>query len=91
MSAPPPDLRDLISFPSSFTFRVMAEAGDTLEDRCRQALAAALGRPPQQVETRPSSGGRYVAVRLTATVATPEEIYAVYAVLQRVEGVRLVL
>jgi putative lipoic acid-binding regulatory protein len=91
MSSPPPKLSDLISFPSAFTFRVMAEAGPDLEARCQQALTAALGQPASGVESRPSSAGRYQAVRLTATVATPDEVYAVYAALQRVEGVRMVL
>lgn len=91
MATAPPDLRDLISFPSTFTFRVMANAADDLEARCRQALQEALGHEAGEVRTQPSSGGRYLAVRLSATVATPEEIYAIYAALQRVEGVRLVL
>lgn len=91
MANPPPKLEDLMDFPSVFTFRVMGEATDTLPDRCSAALTGALERPPEHVELRESSAGRYLAVRLGARVDTPDQIYAVYAALRAVEGVRLVL
>lgn len=91
MAQPPPKLEDLVEFPAAFTFRVMGQASDDLPDRCAAALSAALGQAPDSVELRESAQGRYLAVRLGATVTSAEQIYAAYAALRGVEGVRLVL
>ena len=91
MATSPPDLRTLIDFPSTFVFRVMAEASEGLVASCEDAVAEALGRRASGVELRESSAGRYLAVRLSAEVRSPEEIYAVYAALRQVPGVRLIL
>lgn len=91
MSTPPPRLEDLVAFPSLFVFRAVGDAADDLAGRCRAALAEGLGRPAEQVDTQPSSGGRFLSVRLGATVHSPAEIHAVYAALRAVAGVRLVL
>lgn len=91
MATSPPDLASLVSFPSRFVFRVMGDTGQDLPGRCETAVLAALARPADQVETQPSSKGRFLAVRLSVEVHNPEEILAVYARLRELTGVRLVL
>lgn len=91
MSAPTPPLEDLVEFPSVFVFRAVGDAQDDLAGRCATALAQSLGRPAERVETHPSSAGRFLSVRLAATVLAPADILAVYAALRAVQGVRLVL
>lgn len=91
MAESTPPLEDLVAFPSLFVFRAVGEAQDDLPGRCQAALADSLGRPAELVETQPSSAGRFIAVRLGATVHQPAEIHAVYAALKAVKGVRLVL
>ncbi len=90
MSETPP-LEELIDFPAVFVFRAMGDAGDDFADRCVAAVRDALGRDPEGVETRPSKGNRFLAVRVGALVLEPADIHAAYAALKAVEGVRLVL
>lgn len=90
-SAPPPRLEELVDFPAQFTFRALGAAEDDFSARCAAAVTRALGRMAETVTSQPSAGGRYLAVRVAVTVLTPAEIYAVYAALREVQGVRMVL
>lgn len=86
-----PSIDELIDFPTVFVFRAMGDADDGFPDRCVAAVHEALGRAPEGVETRASRQARFLAVRVGAVVISTDEIYAVYAALRAVEGVRLVL
>jgi putative lipoic acid-binding regulatory protein len=91
LSELPPRFEDLVEFPVLFVFRAVGAAEADFPGRCVAALTAALGRPPTSHELRPSAGGRFVGVHLGAMVASADELRAVYAALQALEGVRVVL
>ena len=82
---------DLLEFPTDFTFRAVCEAEPNILADCRAAVAEILSRPVSKTATQPSRKGNYVVVRLTATVLDADEIRAVYAGLDAVDGVRMVL
>jgi len=84
-------LLQLMSFPGTFTFRVVADSAGDLRARCVGAVEGALGRPVEGVEERPSGAGRYRAVRIRAVVQDPDEVLAAYAALGSVPGLRMLL
>ncbi len=84
-------LDQLLEFPASFTFRVVARAAPGLRDRCVSLATDALGRPLQGVKELPSKGGRFVSLRLQAQVHESAEVTRVYAALGDLEGLELLL
>ena len=91
MSDPRARFEDLVVFPSVFTFRAVGAAEDAYLARCVARVEQLLGRPVERSDTRPSSQGRWVSVRLAVEVRTADEIRAVYAALHEVDGTRMVL
>lgn len=84
-------LEMLMDFPSEFTFRVVATWSETLVVECRALAEGALGREAIAVEHQLSAQGRYCSVRLTARVFEPAEVHGVYAALQRLPQLRMLL
>ncbi len=82
---------ELLTFPCLFVFRVVAHTGEETKRACEAALLAVLSRPAEGVEVKPSSKGNYQAIRIGVTVISADEIRALYAALNAVEGVRMVL
>ena len=80
---------DLLDFPCLFVFRVVAHQG--ARAACEEKLREILSRPAEGVEIKPSSKGNYEVIRLGVTVISADEIRAVYAGMDTVEGVRMVL
>ena len=96
MSSSTPDaaqsrFEDLLQFPCEFTFRAVGDTGPTVEAAARAAVAVTLGRPVGRVEQQPSRKGNYLVLRLTAVVLSADEIRAVYAALDGVDGIRMVM
>lgn len=91
MTKPPPALDDLVSFPSLMVFRAVGPDGVVFPAECLAAVDRALGRTPTSHELLRSAQGRWISVRVAATVVSADEVRAVYAALQAVDGVRLVL
>ncbi|MCB9777071.1 MAG: DUF493 domain-containing protein [Alphaproteobacteria bacterium] len=91
MSQQSPPLSELVELPAVFTFRAVGDDDGDLAERCAKALRDALGRSAEAVETRPSAGGRFLAVRMSVHVHDTDELAAVYAALRETPGVRLVL
>jgi len=86
-----PSIADLVALPGPFQFRVLADHHDELVDRCHAIVVATIGRPPTHVDSKPSFGGKYRAVRLTVHIEAANEIEATYAALKAMEGVRYLL
>lgn len=86
-----PRLEDLMSFPVSFTFRVIVAAGPEIGALCAECVVLGIGREVEAVEVQPSSQGRWVAVRVRARVESAEEIRAAWALLGAIDGVKLLL
>lgn len=91
MSDQPPTLEELMEFPSRYTFRVLAASSPDLSAQLAAVASEVLGREMEGITERPSSGGRWVSVRLTATVQTADEIRAIYAAMGQRDDVRMVL
>lgn len=86
-----PPLEDLVEFPSTFTFRVVATSSDGLADRAAALVSDAVGRSHDTVEEQPSKNGNYRSVRVAVLVESAEEIRAAYAALKTIPGVKMLL
>ena len=84
-------LDELLEFPCSFTFRVVAVDQPGLADHCQQAVERALGRQAGCVTHQPSRSGRYGTVRVEATVHQADEITRAYGALRSVDGLKMLL
>ncbi len=82
MSTSEPQLEELLEYPCSFTFRVVASASEGLDGRCRALVEGTLGRPALQAVLQPSAKGNYSSVRVTAVVLSADEIRAAYQALK---------
>ena len=82
---------ELLEFPCLFVFRVVAHTGEQVRMACEAALQELLDRPAEGVEIKPSSKGNYQVIRIGVTVISADEIRALYAVFNDVDGVRMVL
>ena len=90
MKATPP-LEELLEFPTSFTFRVVATERPDLEEDVVERVGRILDRPNLQVGRQASSRGSFTSIRVTAVVTTADEIRSVYASLQGVQGLHMLL
>ena len=84
-------LDELLEFPCSFTFRVVAATASGLEERCTSLVEAQLGRALDEVGSRLSKEGNWCSVRLQATVRCGEEITGSYQALRDVPGLKMLL
>lgn len=88
MSSP---FETLLTYPCSFTFRLVARARPDREEECRRCVERVLERPVASVGIQPSSAGNWCAVRVEADVRSADEIRAVYAALHALPEVRMLL
>jgi len=86
-----PPLEELLEFPTRFTFRVVADHQDSLEADVRGRVESVLGRPAVAVSSVGSSQGAFTSIRVTVVATTADEIRSVYAELQGVAGIRMLL
>ena len=91
MSAPRPKLEEILQFPTTFTFQVIAVHTDVLVEQCVAIVERVLDRRVMQVAEHASSAARYRAVRVTTTVISADEVRAVYAELNTVPDLKLLL
>ncbi len=82
-----PQLEDLVEFPTWWTFRAVGATTPALEGRCRQAVEHSVGREVLDLDTKPSSKGKWTAVRLKVVVQSADEVRAAYQALRAVDGV----
>ncbi len=82
-----PQLEDLVEFPTPWTFRAVGATTPALSSQCRQAVEASTGRAVVDLDSKPSSKGRWTAVRVKVVVQSADEVRAAYAALRGVEGV----
>ena len=86
-----PPLDELVDFPTAFTFRVVAQATEVLEDQVREIVETCLQRPIMNVGTQASSGGRFSSVRVMATVLDADEVHRTYKALNEVPNLKMLL
>ncbi|MBL4883500.1 MAG: DUF493 domain-containing protein [Planctomycetaceae bacterium] len=79
-------------FPCPYTFKVIGEANDGFVESIVAAVRQGMNYdfdPPFQ--SRETSGGRHVSLTFEPVVDSPDQILAVYAEVQRQEGVIFLL
>jgi uncharacterized protein len=79
-------------FPGAYLFKVIGRPEHGFVARVVAAVREELaGERDPPFTVRETAGGRHVAVTLEPTVQTPEQVLAVYARLQKMEGLVLLL
>jgi hypothetical protein len=79
-----------LEFPTTFPFKVVGDASDTLADRVVEVVQKhAPG--DYSPTTKASSKGTYISVTINVRVTSKEHIETLYTELAAIEGVRRVL
>ncbi len=94
MASPPPIdlLKANHSFPGPYTFKVIIENRPDLLTEVMVLLDQELKRALSGNKTqRESSGGKHASLTLELVMTTAEEIHLVYAALDKIPGVVLIL
>jgi putative lipoic acid-binding regulatory protein len=79
-------------FPGTYQIRAIGAAADDFVGRVLAAAASELASPGEiDFSSRTTPGGRHVSVALELTVQTAEQVRAIYARIQEVEGLTLLL
>jgi uncharacterized protein len=87
----PPE-QSLIEYPSRFPIKVMGLNVDGFADAVVQiAKSFDPGFEPDSVETRPSSGNKYLGVTITITATSREQLDEIYRTLTTHPMVKMVL
>ncbi|WP_299786723.1 DUF493 family protein YbeD [uncultured Shewanella sp.] len=81
---------ELIEFPSSFPFKVVGDAHETLADR---VVSVVQQHAPGDYSptTKVSSKGTYHSVTIRVMVQSKEHVETLYVELAKIEGVKRVL
>jgi uncharacterized protein len=87
----PPE-QSLIEYPSSFPIKVLGLNVDGFADAVVQIAKSFDSRfSPDSVETRPSSGNKYLGVTVTITATSREQLDEIYRTLTTHPMVKMVL
>jgi putative lipoic acid-binding regulatory protein len=84
-------IHDLVQFPCVFRFTAVASAGSIGELLLRVARVIGRAVTPEEHSVRASEHGAYESVTLNLEVASGDEVYAIYAAMQRDERVKYLL
>lgn len=80
------------TFPGTYQIKAIGVADDDFAGRVLAAATSELAGPSElEHSLRFTRGGRHVALTLELTVQTAEQIRAIYARIQEVGGLRLLL
>ena len=80
---------ELLSFPTVFIFRIIANNIETVVPDCSAALLAIFG-VIEATETLPSETDRFVRIHIAVTAVEAKQLYQGYDSLKDIEGVRMV-
>ncbi len=87
----PPE-QSLIEYPSAFPIKVMGLNVDGFADAVTQiALRLDPAFRPETIETRPSSGNKYLGITITVTATSREQLDEIYRTLTTHPLVKMVL
>ncbi len=75
-------------FPGSYMFKAIGYNSGEFAQKVRQAAEGVLGPLTEEgsLRSRPSAGGKYLAVTIESELASPEQVLAVYDALKALEG-----
>lgn len=80
------------SFPGTYTIKAIGRAEEEFERRVLEAVALHLAAPSDlEYTVRATRGGRHVAMTLDITVQSAEQVRSIYAQIQDVSGLTLLL
>ena len=80
------------SFPGTYTIKAIGAADDDFADRIVAAVTEHLPAASDlDYSVRSAKGGRHVAVTLQLTVQNAEQVRSIYAAIQNVSGLTLLL
>jgi len=85
------NFEELLTFPCMFVFRAVGRADSVVQAACVSCVERLLDRRVMDVTVKPSAQGRWRSMRIRVAVLSGDEIRAVYAALNEVDGVRMVL
>ena len=84
-------LEDTHDFPCDYTWKVIAATRETLETEAQAATTRVLGDRHVRTRTSQASAGRFLCVTLEARVEGAHEVVEVYASLQKIVGLRMLM
>ncbi len=84
-------LADTHVFPGPYTLRVIVRPGGQAPVVTAIAAWCADGRTVEHVEERPSSGGKWIALRLRVFVIEPEDVLQLNEVVAQIDAVVMTL
>ena len=91
MKPKPQKIEDVLEFPCDFTFRVVADADDSIRTVCEAVITEIVSKAPSKTDTKASRKGNFAVYRITVEVASGDQIRQIYQSLVNVEGVRTLL
>lgn len=83
-------LKDLLTFPCSFTFKVVGKSRDDLAQEVEKVMKG-YATVTDKAKLQPSAKGTYVSVSLSILAENIEQIEKLYQELAKIDGVRMVL
>ncbi len=85
-------LEEQHSFPGSFMFKAIGPNNAPFVAAVTQAVVVVLGvHTVPDVRTKESSGGRHIAVTLVAQVQRSQQVVDIWALMAKVDGVKMVM
>ena len=85
-------LEEQHSFPGPFMFKAIGPNSAAFVAAVTQAAVVVLGvREVPKVTTRDSGGGKHTAVTLVARVQTAQQVLDIWALMAKVDGVKMVM
>jgi putative lipoic acid-binding regulatory protein len=90
---PPVELLESVhSFPVMYQFRVIGAAADDFVERVLAVVREEVAGPSElDHSVRRTAGGRHVALTIDVQVQTAEQVRNIYARIEQVEGLSLLL
>ena len=82
---------ELLTFPCMFVFRAVGRGDSDVQNACVACVEKLLDRKVMDVTVQDSARGRWRSMRIRVAVLSGEEIRTVYAALNDVDGVKMVL
>lgn len=79
------------SFPSAFTFKVIAETDPQVEAAALEVLRARMPGAEVDITRRSTKSGRHVAISLNTVVPDADTVEAIYAQLGELPGLVMLL
>lgn len=79
-------------FPCRYTFKVIGRDESDFEGRAIESVRQSLTLPePPQASARRTANGRHVALTIELQISSADDVLTVYAGLQRLAGLELLL